>query len=90
MPNSGQPTIVPGVGFQNSAAGLELGFYASRSCSLMRPPRTGRRFIRSGERSAAGWSGRGGWSWRLRWGTASKLVAYCLTCGFVEFAHAAL
>jgi hypothetical protein len=65
MPNSGQPTIVPGVGFQNSAAVLELGFYASRSCSLMRPPRTGRRFIRSWERSATGWSGRGGWSWRL-------------------------
>jgi hypothetical protein len=29
------------VGFQNSATGLDLGFYAARSYSLMRPPRTG-------------------------------------------------
>jgi hypothetical protein len=58
----------PPVGFQNSATGLELRFYAARSYSLMRPPRTGRRLIRSWERSATGWSGRGGWSWRLRWG----------------------
>jgi Integrase core domain len=50
------------VGFQNSATGPDLGFYAARSYSLMRPPRTGRRLIRSWERSAAGWSGRGGWS----------------------------
>jgi hypothetical protein len=56
------------VGFQNSATGADLGFYAARSYSLMRPPRTGRRLIRSWERSAAGWSGRGGRSWRLRWG----------------------
>ncbi|MGO9081650.1 MAG: hypothetical protein ACLQDY_21835, partial [Streptosporangiaceae bacterium] len=48
------------VGFQISATGLDLGFYAARSYSLMRPPRTGRRLIRSWERSAAGWSGRGG------------------------------
>jgi hypothetical protein len=39
-------------GFQNSATGAELGFYAARSYSLMRPPRTGRRWIRSLERSA--------------------------------------
>ena len=56
------------VGFQNLATGLDLGFYAARWYSLMRPPRTGRRWIRSWERSAGGWSGRGGWSWRLRWG----------------------
>jgi hypothetical protein len=56
------------VGFQNSATGLDLGVYAARSYSLMRPPRTGRRLIRSWVRSAAGWSGRGGRSWRLRWG----------------------
>jgi hypothetical protein len=31
------------VGFQNSATGLDLGFYAARSYSLRRPPRTGRR-----------------------------------------------
>ena len=42
------------VGFQNSAIGSELGFYADRSYSLMRPPRTGRRLIRSRDRSATG------------------------------------
>jgi hypothetical protein len=56
------------VGFQNSATGLDLGLYEARSYSLMRPPRAGRRLIRSVARSATGWSGRGGWSWRLRWG----------------------
>ena len=56
------------VGFRNSAMGLDLGFYAARSYSLMKPPRTGRRLIRSRERSATGWSGRGGRSCRLRWG----------------------
>ena len=56
------------VGFLNSATGVNLGFYAARSYSLMRPPRTGRRLIRSWERSATGWSGWGGCSWRLRWG----------------------
>ena len=54
------------VGFQNSATDVDLVFYAARSYSLMRPPRTGRRLICSWERSAAGWSGRGGRSWRLR------------------------
>ena len=54
------------VGFQNSAMGPDLGFYAARSYSLMRPPRTGRHLIRFRERSATGWSGRGGRSWRLR------------------------
>jgi hypothetical protein len=48
------------VGFQNSATGLDLGFHAARSYSLMRPPRTGRRWIRLRERPATGWSGRGG------------------------------
>ena len=42
------------VGFQNSAIGPELGFYAARSYSLMRPPRTGWRWIRFRERSGAG------------------------------------
>ena len=32
----------------------ELGFYAARSYSLMRPPRTGRRWIRFRVRSATG------------------------------------
>ena len=36
------PCCAP-VGFQNSATSLDLGFYATRSYSLMRPPRTGRR-----------------------------------------------
>jgi hypothetical protein len=54
------------VGFQNSATGVDLGVYAARRYSLMRPPRTGRRLIRFCERSAMGWSARGGWSWRPR------------------------
>jgi predicted Mrr-cat superfamily restriction endonuclease len=54
------------VGFQNSATSPDLGFYAARSYSLIRPPRTGRCLIRSWERSATGWPGRGGRSWRLR------------------------
>src|SRR6266496_2626132 len=52
------------VGCQNSAMGLDRAFYALRSYLLIRPPRTGRRLIRSRERSATGWSGRGGRSWR--------------------------
>jgi hypothetical protein len=48
------------VGFQNSATGLDLGIYAARSYSLRMPPRMARRLIRCWERSAAGWSGRGG------------------------------
>jgi len=44
--------VEAGVGFQNSATGVDLGFYAARSYSLRRPPRTGRRLIRSWERSA--------------------------------------
>jgi hypothetical protein len=42
------------VGFPNWDTGVELGFYAARSYSLMRPPRTGRRLIRCRDRSAAG------------------------------------
>ncbi len=42
------------VGFQNSATGPGLGFYAARSYSLMRPPRTGRRWMRLRYRSATG------------------------------------
>jgi hypothetical protein len=56
------------VGFQNSATGPELGFYAARSYSLMRPPRTGRRRIRFRGEVRAGVAGLGGRSWRLRWG----------------------
>ena len=64
-------TRVDPVGFQNSATSLDLGFYAARSYSLMRPLRTGRRLIRF--RDMSGWGGRagpgrGGRSWRLRWG----------------------
>jgi hypothetical protein len=35
------------VGFQNSASTFDLLLYAARSYSLMRPPRTVRRSIRS-------------------------------------------
>ena len=45
---------LPPVGFQNSVTGADLHFYAARSYSLMRPRRTGRRWIRSWETSAAG------------------------------------
>ena len=48
------------VGFQNSAMCLDLGFYAARSYSLRRPPRTGRRLICCWQRSAARWPGRAG------------------------------
>src|ERR1022692_3523024 len=67
-PSYGHQQCRERVGFQNSAAGPELGFYAARSYSLMRPPRMGRRLIRFREEPATGWSGRGGRSWRLRWG----------------------
>ena len=60
------PRRACGVSELGHCAGLR--FYAARSYSLMRPPRIGRRWIRSQERSATGWSGRGGRSWRLRWG----------------------
>jgi hypothetical protein len=56
------------VGFQNSAGGPDLGFYAARSYSLMRSPRTSRHVIRCTPRSATGWSGRGGRSSRPRCG----------------------
>ena len=41
------PAIRLLVGFQNSALTLDLVVYAARSYSLMRPPRTARRLIRS-------------------------------------------
>jgi hypothetical protein len=40
------------VGCQNCVIGLDLVFHAARSYSLMRPPRTARRWIRSFVRSA--------------------------------------
>jgi hypothetical protein len=42
------------VGFQYSATGFDLAFYAARSYSRMGPPSTSRRLIRCWERSAAG------------------------------------
>jgi hypothetical protein len=69
---------VPPVRFQNSATGADLGFYAARSYSLTRPPRMGRRWIRSWERSAPGWSGRGGRSWQLRWRSPAGVVGCVL------------
>jgi hypothetical protein len=53
-------------GVPELVTGLDLGFYAARSYSLMSPPRTGLRLIRWWDSSARGWSGRGGRSWRLR------------------------
>ena len=48
------------MGFQNSATGLELAFYAARSYSLMRPPRTGRRLtIAPGRREEQRFTGTG-------------------------------
>ncbi len=46
--------LAPAAGFQNSVADPDLAFYAARSYSLMRPPTTDRRLIRSLERSATG------------------------------------
>jgi hypothetical protein len=46
------------VGFQNSAASLDLGIYAARWYSLRRPPRTGRRLGEIGDRMVG--PGRGG------------------------------
>src|SRR5262249_21492517 len=48
-----RPRALP-VGFQNSATGPGLVFYAARSYSLVRPPGTGRRSIRFRDRSATG------------------------------------
>ena len=42
------------VRFQNSAISPDLGFYVAHSYSLMRPPSTGRRWIRFRERSVTG------------------------------------
>ena len=56
-PGTGSTFTIRGddlVGFHNSATTPDLGFYGARSYSLMRPPRTGRRWIRSWERSAGG------------------------------------
>ena len=59
------------VGFQNSATGIDLGFYVARSYSLMKPPRTGRRLIRSWERSATGSRAGAG----ARWTPRSRLAS---------------
>jgi hypothetical protein len=48
------PAAPQPVGFRNSAIVPDLDFYAARSYSLIRPPRTGQRLIRSWERSAGG------------------------------------
>src|ERR1019366_8463149 len=62
------------VGFQNSATSLDLGFYAAPSYSLMRPPRTGRRLIRSWERSATGGAGPGRAKFTAAVGASSVVV----------------
>src|SRR6266536_3518688 len=60
--------LVERVGFQNPADWSDLGLYAVRSYSLMRPPRMGRRLIRSWVRLTAGRSERGGCNCSARWG----------------------
>ena len=57
-PTAGQDRRPDPAGFQNSATGSDSGFYAARSYSLTRPPRTGRRWIRSLERSEGGCTAR--------------------------------
>ncbi len=66
------------VGFQKSASCVEWVFYAARSYSLIKPPRTGHRMIRWWRRSATGVG-------RLRWakvagavGSSTVLVANVL------------
>ena len=63
------------VGFQNSATAIDLGFYAARSYSLMKPPRTGRRLIRSWKRSATGSRAGAGARWTPRSRRASPAHA---------------
>ena len=68
-PHGGELVAGPDpVGCQNCASGRDLGSEPARSYSLRRPPSTGRRLTRSWERSATGWSGRGGWRRRARCG----------------------
>jgi hypothetical protein len=67
--------LVP-VGFQKSATCAEQRFHAARSYSLIRPPRTGRRLIRSSLRSATGWVGRGG---RRSWARCGHRPLSCRT-----------
>jgi hypothetical protein len=54
-------------GFSTVSPRSELGSYAARSYSLMSPPRTGLRWIRSWVRSTTGRSERGGRNCRARW-----------------------
>jgi hypothetical protein len=65
-PTTGLMRSVMPVGFQKSASCVEQRFHAARSYSLIRPPRTGRRVMRSWLRSATGWVGRGGRRSRAR------------------------
>jgi hypothetical protein len=67
-------------GFQDSATGPGLVFYVTRSCSLMRPPGTGRRLgVGSGpDRASAGGSGVMGTLLRLR----SRIVLAAADAGW--------
>jgi hypothetical protein len=56
------------VGFQKPVTWAEQQLYTARSYSLIKPPSTCRRLIRSLVRSATGWVGRGGRSSRARCG----------------------
>jgi Glyoxalase-like domain len=59
-PEGNEFCVIEPVGFQNPFTSAELAFYAARSYSLIRPPSTGRRLIRSRVRSTTGRSERGG------------------------------
>ena len=58
----------PPVGFQKSATYAEQRLHATRSYSLIKPPRIGRRLMRWWVRSATGWVGSGGRRSQARWG----------------------
>jgi len=64
--------------FQNSATGLDVGLYAARPSSLMRPPRTGRRLIRSRETSSTGMLGPGLTELTAAMGSSSVAVGLVL------------
>jgi hypothetical protein len=79
------PVPVPDrrVGCQYSVTASYLGFYATRSYSLSRPPRIGRRLIRSRVRSTGGRSDRGGCRSSARWVLGSRNPLPWLTWGGV-------
>jgi hypothetical protein len=71
QPRRELPPAHPGAGTSDAEVHLPYGeqrFHAACSYSLIRPPRTGRRVMRSWLRSATGWVGCGGRRSRPWWG----------------------